>query len=659
MNLTTPQTRLWAGSSLLSLALALTAGFGTAAYAEDAEDLGKVVVSANRTATPINQVGSSITVVTEEDIEKSQATTLEDVLIDVPGVSISSNGGPGTTSYVSIRGMTDAHILVMIDGVPVGNPSGLMKAGGYDMTNLLASNIERVEVLRGNQSTLYGSRAIGGVISITTKSGKHDTKAFAGSATLEAGTYNSGKGSLNVHGRVDNTYYNVATTRTMSSGFDISGLRDGTTENDGFDNRSFNATVGSDILRDIGILDKLNIEGTIRHINNWADIDGSVYNWGPTDTNGKGRVRTVEYGQQMKLNADLFNGLLSNTLTASRSKVKTDYFSFNKTRENASSEPYDGDIRTYSYEGVLKPVDDHTFVFGVDHERDHIDVSNINKAMVNDAYYGNYQLTLLDKRLTLTAGIRFDDHETFGMHSTYRGTIGYRIPETATRLHASYGTGFKAPTVYQLYGPDAVYNMGGGPQTYKIGNTNLKPEESRGYDIGVEQSFFGDRVVADVTFFNTRLTNMFDYDQALGYYNRSSSRSFGFEDTLSAQVTNEIKLTASHTYTQARDNDTGQTLSSLPHNEATLRANYAPDEVKGLDLWARGRFSSWRYDTSHYKAAPYLAGWSVWDVGGAYQITDSVNVFGRVENLLDANYYTKGYYCNPGRAGYVGMTVKF
>lgn len=639
--------------AMLSLAL----GINAPAVARGAEDLGAMVVSANRTETPLDQVGSSVTVVTEEEIEKSQATTLEDVLIDVPGVSISSNGGPGTTSYVSIRGMTDAHILVLIDGVPVGNPAGLMKAGGYDLTNLLASDIERVEVLRGNQSTLYGSRAIGGVISITTKSGKHDAQAFAGSVTTEAGTNNSGKGSVNVHGRQNDTYYNVAATRAMSSGFDISGARDGSTENDGFDNRSFNGTVGSDLLHDVGILDKLNVEGTFRLINNWADIDGSKSNYGPIDA--LGRVRTVEYGQQMKLNADVFDGLLSNTLTAGRSKVKTDYFGTNTSRVGASSDPYDGEIRTYSYAGVLKPIEDHTIVFGVDHERDHIDVSNINTAMVNDAYYGNYQLELLDKTLTLTAGLRLDDHETFGSHTTYRGTVGYRIPETATRLHASYGTGFKAPTAYQLYGPDTVYTMGGTTSVYKIGNTKLQPEESRGYDVGVEQSFFRDRAVLDVTFFNTRMSNMFDYDKALGYYNRGSARSFGFENTLTAHVSDEVKVAVSHTYTQARDNDTGVTLSSLPHNEGTLRVDYSPNEVKGLDLWTRGRFSSWRYDTYRYQAPPYVAGWSVWDIGGSYRLTDYATVFGRVENLFDADYYTKSYYANPGRAGYAGVTFKF
>ena len=635
---------------------ALAAGIGLAFVPVFAYDITEssngaveqVVVSANRVETPVSQVGSAVSVITAEEIEKSGATTALDALKDIPGTSISANGGIGTTTYLYMRGMGYKNILVLVDGIDIRDTS--TSNGSPDMTNLLASDIERIEVLRGNQSTLYGSRAMGGVISITTKSGRTATKPLAGGVNVEAGSYRTLNTNANAYGRSGNVYYSGSVAGFSTGGFDISKI-DAGRENDGYNNKSANLRIGADVARNVGALDLLNVEGMVRSLQDHLQYDAS----GPRDANQL--QRSTQDNGKFAVNADMFDGLLSNTFDATFSSTERDMYADEKRLSSNSF--YDGTIAKYEYQGTLHPLEDHVAVFGVDRTREHIRTDGQATAVTNDGYYANYQIGFLDKRLTLTAGVRTDDHQTFGDHTTYRGTAAYHIPSTDTRFHTSYGTGFRAPSLYELYAPTTVYDMGWGPIAYVIGNANLKPEESRGYDFGVEQSFLGGRINGDVTFFNNRMSNEIAYlDSSVGYVNLSSSRAFGVESSLAARITDEVKLTGNYTYTQPRDNSTGNVSAGQPHHEGTLRVAYAPAEVQGLEVWGRGRFSTWRYD-SYRTGSPYVGGWAVWDVGASYRLTDWASVYGRVENLFDKDYYTKGYYATPGLSGYAGVRMTF
>jgi len=617
------------GAGLLALAAAAPA------LADEAQDLGKLVISADRTATPVAQTGSTVTVITAEDIAKKQAVTALDVIREVPGISSYGNGGMGKLTSLSIRGMGDAYIKILVDGMDVSDVSGA--ASSYDLTHLLADDIERIEVLRGNQSTLYGSSAIGGVISITTKSGKGSGKAIGGDGGFEWGSYGTARGHVNARGESGGVYYSAGLSGLTTQGFDVSPIGTDTGESDGYKNRSANLRVGSDLITDLGILDRLNVEALGSTIEAHTEYDGNA-----TSDNDRD-IRSVQRSGKVSVSADLFDGLLANTVSAAQSRIRRDYYT-NEKRNNY----FDSEITKYEYTGTLKPLDHHTVVFGADHERQHMQTYSVSpQEITNDGYFANYQIGLLDDTLTLTAGARQDDHSAFGDTTTHRATAAYRIPDWGTRLHASYGTGFRAPSLYQLYEP-----------TY--GNPNLKAEESRGYDIGVEQSFLDDRLVIDTTFFNTRLNNAITYDFATSKYAQTASaRVFGQETSVTAQVSDEVSVTAGHTWMQARDNTTGQVLATRPHHQGNLRVAYAPEEVKGLDTWAKARFATWSYDSANASSKPFVGGYTVVDIGASYAITDWANVYGRIENIADKDYHTKGWYAESGRAGYVGMRMKF
>lgn len=614
--------------------LVLSATAAAPALADEAQDLGKLVISADRTATPVAQTGSTVTVITAEDIAKKQAVTALDVIREVPGISSYGNGGLGKSTSLSIRGMGDTYIKILVDGMDVSDVSGA--SSSYDLTHLLADDIERIEVLRGNQSTLYGSSAIGGVISITTKSGKGSGKAIGGDGGVEWGSYGTARGHVNARGESGGVYYSAGVSGLTTQGFDVSPIgTNNTGESDGYKNRSINLRVGSDLVTDLGILDRLNVEALGSTIEGHTEYDGSA-----TADNDRD-IRSVQRSGKVSATADLFKGLLGNTLSAAQSRTRRDYYT-NDKRNNY----FDSEITKYEYTGTLKPLDHHTVVFGADHERQHMRTYSVSaKEITNDGYFANYQLGLLDDALTLTAGARQDDHSAFGDTTTHRATAAYRIAEWGTRLHASYGTGFRAPSLYQLYDP-----------TY--GNPDLKAEESRGYDIGIEQSFLDDRLVIDTTFFNTRLNNAITYDStASKYAQTASARVFGQETSATAQVTDEISVSAGHTWMQARDNTTGQVLATRPHHQGNVRVAYAPEEVRGLDTWAKARFATWSYDT--YNSKPFVGGYTVFDLGATYAITDWASVYGRIENIADKDYHTKGWYAESGRAGYVGMRMKF
>ncbi|MGE4529191.1 MAG: TonB-dependent receptor, partial [Rhodospirillaceae bacterium] len=244
-------------------------------------------------------------------------------------------------------------------------------------------------------------------------------------------------------------------------------------------------------------------------------------------------------------------------------------------------------------------------------------------------------------------------HDTFGDQTTYRTTASYKLVDTGTRFHASYSTGFKAPTLVQVY-----YNN-------NAGNAALMPEESQGYDVGVEQTLLNDRMHFDVTFFNNRMTNQIERDSSVTpsvYRNVQSARHMGFESSAGVEATDELNLTLTHTYMQSRNNATGLAMEYQPHHVASLRVTYDPRAVPGLSTWTRGTVATGSYDTSEPSGTSprhRIGGYTTWDLGADYKIDDSFTVYGRVENLFDKNY---GQYYNANNAGvaaYTGLRMKF
>lgn len=633
--------RVWA------LGAVLLASVSTQALAQSTQNLGAMVISANRVETAADQVGSAVTVITAEDLEKKQAVTLEDALKEVPGLYVYSNGNPQNRVRMNLRGMDVQHIVVIVDGVKVENQASSMYSNPYG--HLSASDIERIEVLRGNQSALYGSDAMGGVIIITTKSGKNSQKMVEGDASVEAGSFQSRKASAMARGRIEDVYYKVSGSRFDTEGYDVR-KRVAPRENDGSSNATLNLKLGADAVKDVGVLDLLNLEASHDHQHGWAEYDNST----SADVNSFLYQTTDTSRFQAK--ANLFDGLLDNTFAVNR----MDSYVYQGTKgANSAPNRYFGDLEKYEYQGTLRPVEDHTFVFGAEQERDHYRSqlstasSSRTASQVNTSVFGDWGMAFLDKSLNFNLGTRQEFHDTFGQHNTYRGTASYTIRSTGTRPHASYGTGYKAPMLVQLYG--------------KSGTQTLKPEESRGFDIGVEQLLLDDRLRLDVTVFKTDMTNAIVLVGGTTngkYRNVGSTRAMGVESTASFEVSREWSVSATHTYLESRDNEDGEQLDETPRHVGMLRLDYAPDALPGLRAWTRMNAAASNVSTITNMAGNVtgrygIGGYATWDAGADYAIDDTFTVYGRVLNLLDKDYGQMYGFNKAGINGYAGVRVKF
>jgi vitamin B12 transporter len=650
-----------------AVSLLVPASFGPAfAQAESApEPLLEVVVTPNRSPEAIQQSGSAVTVISTEDIAKSNPGSLADVLRGVPGLALTEQGGPGKLAYVTLRGAEARHTLVLIDGIRVNDPS--VTDGPFDFSNLVATDIERIEVLRGPQSALYGSDAIGGVINIITKKGRGAPKA---SLTLEGGSYRTGTAIATVSGGTERLSYAFALAAGHSDGFSAYGYRIkplvrayGPLDKDGYDRVAGTARLS------FRASDTLTFEAGLYSGRVRGGYDAAFAGFGylPDTPSMQTNWLTTIYGRAI---LDSFDGRLRNQLTvyANRTERTLDDwqrydFGFGLTNEH-NRNVFVGNRYGVEYQGDLKLDRFGKLTFGAGVEAEDFSSrtlpglnsfnapSSEQHSRLSQSLFALHQITLFD-RLDLSLGGRVDnvgDTETF---VTGRATAAYRIAETGTKLRASLGTGAKAPSLYQqfsIYGPT------------QNGDPALRPEHSVGVYAGIDQDLFDARVKLSATVFANRLRDLIDFDFTRGlpgmfgpmgqYINVGRARSKGVE--LSGEAVlwpGYATLKASYTYLDARDATTDEKLARRPVNQGKLALALTPLDRLTIEpvLYLVGaRFSS---PKQQLKLAPYAR----LDLNVNYKIDERFTVFGRAENLTNAHYQEIATYGTTGRAFYAGV----
>lgn len=616
-----PKVRLFANEVKATAVLA--ALFSVPAFADETTS-ADVVVTANRVETQSDKIGSAVTVITAEQIERSQRKSVADILRDVPGLAVSQTGGAGRSTAIRIRGAESYHTKVIIDGVDMSDPSQAQPQ--YEFGNLLAADIERIEVVRGPQSLLYGGEAVGGVITIVTRKGAGKPRITANAEVGSLHTYQAG---TSISGSQDRISYAVGVTHFETDGISAASKRTGNDENDPFTNDTVNVRLG------LRLTDSWDVEASGRYARAKVDYD----DWTTRAVDDTDSMRTIERSGRIATNLALLSGRLRNTLALSLAQSERDIdggASFWGSRYSF----FDGQSRKLEYQGSVKLApDNHTIVFGAEHKADSTRQSSISKDVTDYGYYADYQFSPLDS-LFLTMGGRVDDHETFGTHKTGRGTAAYLIDATATRLHASYGTGFRAPSLWELFHP-----------TY--GNLDLKPEESRGWDFGVEQQVMNGQGTMDVTWFDNRIQNLIQW-QNNKYINIASTRARGAEIGGHFDASDNVRLNASYTFTDSRNNSTGQMLARRPKHQGSFGVAWQP--LEGVTTDATMRAVGRHYDSA---TSNHVGGFITVDLAASYQVTDWAKVYGRIENLLDKQYEEVDTYSAPGRLVFAGVKAAF
>ena len=599
-------------------------------------NLGEVIVTATKTEQYQAEVGSSSTVITAQDIEKTGKRTVLEVLRNVPGVSVVQSGAFGGTSSVYIRGAKQGHTLVLIDGIEVNDPMQ-MYGGFFDFAHLTTNNIERIEIVRGPQSTLYGSDAIGGVINIITKKGEGKPKW---QASFEGGSHNTFKETLGFSGSQGKLNCSLSLLRLDSDG--VSKAADGA-EDDGYENITFSNRLGYEIF------ENAELDFALRFTDAKYDSDDAAYQDDPNRTGWwKNIVGKVAFVQAIN---SIWEHKLSFSYAQTRRKYKDEPDSVDPA-DNAHKW-FKSDVKKFEWQHNICPLDWTTLTCGFEYAQergfgdgrassDRFD----RKTIDNQGYYLQNQFKFREN-LFIIPGLRIDDHQLFGTEVTYKVSTAYIIPQTKTRLKGNWGTGFKAPSLLQLYS--------------SYGSTDLNPDESKSYDLGFGQSFWNNKISFDLTYFHNDFKNMVDFDTDSAsptyykYINIGKAETKGSEVELTFKPIEALTFGANYTYTKTEDKDTGKKLTKRPENQVGLNLNWAFLEKGNLNLTAGYIGHRWDNSANTRKIKPYTKV----DLCASFDLTETFQIFGRIENLFDKKFQQIRGYANPGISFYAGTKATF
>ena len=602
---------------------------------EEAAESEPVVVSATRTDIPLDQSPASVSVVDSQDLEQKQIERVSDALREVPGLNVVQTGTPGQLTSVFMRGLPSADMQVLLDGIPINQ--GL--AGQFDFANLTTDNIERIEVVRGPQSTIYGPRALAGVIQIFTKQGQ-GTPGIT--LSEEGGTYDTFRETLASDGKIDKFDYSVGASR-----LDTDNARP---------NNQYRNTAG---IADVG----------------WSPNDqlriGSLFTYSLSDTGNPGLIFKPK---------PLDNFLTEKWLIAPHVDLRMgDWwehkFIFSYDHERQVNDPnQDGFVgatralfeRTQvDYQNDLRPTSWLTITSGFFYSR--VNAGQERPFVVfgptfisdhTDETAGFLQATVTPvTNLIFVAGGRVDHFNQFGAAWTYRFAGSYKIDKTNTTLHASVATGFSPPS-----SQDKIFGN----------NFGLKPEKDLGVDAGIEQRLWGNKVTVGATYFHNDLSNVIGLNDQFQTLNLGAAETQGLETELRAQPIADLMLKASYTYLEAEKTSSagisqpqGARLPRRPRNEVYLSASYLWYKKLRTTLsakWVNAReeinFGEPNFDIEDYNFVNFAA---------EYEINSHFSIYGRIDNLtnghysevFDAQHPTVGAFPALGRAVYGGMKLRF
>jgi vitamin B12 transporter len=622
------------------LLIASLACFAAAANAELADLPDTIVVTATRIPTPEQQVASSITVVTADDIAARQQQSLPDLLKQVPGLNVVQTGGPGGQTSVFMRGTNSNHTKVLVDGIDVSDPSN--SGGAFDFGQFLAQDIQKVEILRGPQSGLYGSDAIGGVINIITKSGAGPAQFNAG---LEAGSFDTFNQTAGLSGSLDGFHYaaNVAhfhSGETPVTPLDL--LAPGERRiDDYYDNFSASTKLGFAVTEnfDLGLVARY----TDAHLRlTGENEDNFPADFPDSAQSANNTLQTFARGTAHMLS---FDGMLEQTLGAAYSRIKSSDFAPEFARSDAF-----GERVKFDWQGIIRLAADEKLVLGAEHQRDEI-TAPIAASTSIDSGYAELQSSFAD-RLFDTVSVRYDANDRFGGKVTYRFAPTYLLIESGTKLKASIGTGFKAPTLNQLFQSFPDFDF--------FANPNLKPESSVGWDLGVEQSLAGDRWRFGATYFHNNIKNLIaDSADFTTDINVGRAVTQGVESFAAFQPIQGLTFRFDYTYTQAMDEIADQELLRRPKHKGSLNAAWAATRRLSLNATVLS-VSSWvdgnrDFSISRLNASPY----TTVDMAAAFEVNGNLSVYGRVTNLLDRRYENPVGFLQPRIGAFAGIKTKF
>ena len=583
---------------------------------DDTSKPDEIIVKSTRSNSNVYQLGSSVEIISAEEIKKNSFNFVSEALQTSSGVYVSQTGSFGGTATVRIRGASSDQTLVLIDGVPISDPSS--PGGGYDFSSLLTSNIDRIEILKGSQSTLWGSDAIGGVINIVTFENASIPNI---NLNTEIGSFNTEKIGTDFNIASEHNSLFLSYDSYKSDGISKADKRDGNSEKDGIGSRSYLLKTNHNIFNS-------EISSNINYRESDVDYDGYGFATGVTDSDENTKGRQLNWS--LLLRKAFLDDQLVNSILFGESEIDRKYYTNNI--ENFSAK---GERKFIRYVGNYSLNDNNSFTFGFENE----EVATSGVDFDTRSIFLLYE-TLISKNFGFSLGLRGDDRNNLASQETPKITVFYSLNDE-WRLRANWGEGFKLPTIFQ-----STFFCCGAEKP----NENLLPETSEGYEIGIDYKSNENFNKIGVTFFDQDISNMIDFSFSIGgYENIKKVYSKGIEVNFVSQLKDNITISGSFTKLDS-ENEFGSRLSRLPEEKGNLNIDFS--------LGLKNNFYiSLFYNGDEVDPRGEVSDWFRSDLNFSRNISDKAKIYFKVKNIFDEEYQDIYGYGTEERSFSIGINL--
>ena len=618
------------------------------------QDIPVIVIAPSKKPQSVSTVGTSVVVLNEEFLKNTNDYFLGDVLSgNTTSANFFQNGGHGSTSAIQLRGLPKRYSTVYIDGVKMSDPSSV--SGDFDFNHILTSQISRVEILKGNQSSVYGSGAIGGTINITTKKGQPGRQK---NYMFNTGSYGTNNYSANYSGADEDKDFYIGFERFQTDGMSAMTHNN---EEDGYKNNSIVANYNQKLSNYLNLKSNLRFSDTYKQYDKEVDTATATHNESEDSVQSSANI-SLEYK---------YNKNFINEVSLAKTYIKRTYNaapgSGNTVKDN-----YYGDRYNYGYKGNYNFDLDNSLLFGIEREDDQIGYNqNLTGKKVESFYttskYFDYQKRFT-KNIFATFGSRFDNNSVAGDEEAHRATFAYLFNDKSTKIKSSYGTGFRFPSLYEMY---YVYAANSNSLPF------VKAENSKSFDIGFEKSFLEYGVKLDLTYFDIQYDNVLE-----GWKNNNSSgaayttqnadgvvKSQGLELISGWQASDYLNFNLNYTYTSTYDgaeqddpnknqNYTNAQMVRVPRNIINLQTSYQSAKDKNLSFILNSKWSDMARDYGNGNRTfqdERIDDYFVNDLSINYKLWDSYNLFFNITNVFDEKYETVRDYSQLDRSFNIGL----
>ncbi len=606
----------------------------------------EIFVTATRINTPAKKIGSPISIIDSKEIDKMQFIDLSEAISHIPGLNKVSIGSTGHQTSIFIRGTNSNHSLTLIDGIEMGDPSA--SSGAFDYGNIFLGMIDRLEVLRGSQASTYGSEAIGGVVNIITPVPFEDYFLYQ----MNLGTNSSHREKLEISRVFDRVKFISSISFNASDGDSITSPRFRGAGS--FDEKDSFANMSGSFKLNLDLYDTTDLNFIFHYFDTKAELD-------PTAEDPDANSTATQYFSKIEISSFLFDDIVNNILSLNLSKIKREFFNYPDELSNTfQSTLDDGERIKFTSRSDILYFQDHILSLGFEYEhekQDNTQFADFSGFVIE----GSSSETSVTKTVFLQdtysysnsfhviGDLRYDKNQRFEGEFTYRLSPVFYVKPINTRIRAAYGTGFRAPALFELFGSSTTA-FGDS----FIGNRNLTPEKSKTWELGFDTQLLKNNLFFSMTYFDTEIDDLI---VASGFptvpIHSLNAKINGIETQTTLIPTKKIKINLSHTFTSAENKESGTALLRRPKHKLDFDLQITPSEK--LEIINYVQYIGETSDVGFNGGSVYRGGYIISNIAANYKINNKLKFYGKINNILNNKYEVADGFKGQDRSMHLGF----